>query len=85
MNERASGAGGRVQPGRRPGLAERFVAVRAATMRLAEPLSAEDQTVQSMHDDRPTKRHLGHTSWFFETFVLKQHAPTYRVFDEGFD
>jgi ergothioneine biosynthesis protein EgtB len=58
--------------------------VRAASAALADPLTAEDQTVQSMADASPTKWHLAHTSWFFETFVLRPHVPGYRVFDEAF-
>src|SRR5882757_4376268 len=63
---------------------EVFRAVRAETERRAEPLSAEDQVVQSMPDASPTKWHLAHTSWFFETFVLAPHAPGHRAFDERF-
>src|SRR5437762_3808893 len=59
--------------------------VRALTEMLAAPLSAEDQTVQSMPDTSPTKWHLAHTTWFFETFVLGPHAPNYRPFDPAYD
>jgi ergothioneine biosynthesis protein EgtB len=65
-------------------LVDRYCAVRARTVALTEPLSAEDQLVQSMPDASPTKWHLAHTSWFFETFVLAPHAPGYQAFDTRF-
>jgi ergothioneine biosynthesis protein EgtB len=58
-------------------LAERFEAVRAQTEHLCEPLDTEDYVVSSMADVSPTKWHLAHTSWFFETFILGPHAPEY--------
>jgi ergothioneine biosynthesis protein EgtB len=67
-----------------PDLRPRFVAVRGNSLALAEPLSAEDQGVQSMPDASPTKWHLAHTTWFFESIVLRPHAPGYRPFDERF-
>ncbi len=73
-----------VETGDRESLA-RFLAVRDLSERLAAPLSAEDQTVQSMPDASPTKWHLAHTTWFFETFVLRPHAPGYRVFDAAYE
>ncbi|RYF43725.1 MAG: ergothioneine biosynthesis protein EgtB [Comamonadaceae bacterium] len=65
-------------------LAQRFGEVRAHSMALAAPLSAEDQCIQSMPDASPTKWHLAHTSWFFEAVVLTAHAPGYRAFDQRF-
>jgi ergothioneine biosynthesis protein EgtB len=58
--------------------------VRAETERRAAPLSAEDQVVQSMPDASPIKWHRAHTTWFFEEFLLKAHAPRYRPFDPRF-
>src|SRR3954470_22505921 len=66
-------------------LAERYAAVRAQTEALAAPLSAEDCALQSMSEASPVKWHLGHTSWFFDTFVLgpqagkPAHFPHFRV------
>jgi ergothioneine biosynthesis protein EgtB len=65
--------------------ARRYLQVRAESMRLAEPLTAEDCAAQSMPDASPAKWHLAHTTWFFEQFVLRPHAPGYRVFDQDFE
>jgi ergothioneine biosynthesis protein EgtB len=65
-------------------LAERYREIRAASEWLAGPLSAEDCAIQSMEDASPTKWHLAHTSWFFETFVLEPGGRGYRTFDPHF-
>ena len=52
---------------------------------LAAPLSAEDMVVQSMPDVSPTKWHLAHTTWFFETFILQAFDPDYKVFDNTYN
>jgi ergothioneine biosynthesis protein EgtB len=67
-----------------PRLTERLFATRNFSTTLAAPLSAEDQVVQANDDASPTKWHLAHTTWFFETFLLKKHLPFYREFDPSF-
>jgi ergothioneine biosynthesis protein EgtB len=61
-------------------LADRYRHTRAATLALCAPLAVEDHVVQSMPDASPAKWHLGHTTWFFETFVLSRRAG-HRPFD----
>jgi ergothioneine biosynthesis protein EgtB len=65
-------------------LPERYRETRDATARLASKLAVEDQVVQPCADASPTKWHLGHTTWFFERFVLRTE-PTYRPVDERYD
>jgi ergothioneine biosynthesis protein EgtB len=65
-------------------LVSRYTQVRDATEALATPLSPEDQTVQSMPDASPTKWHRAHTTWFFETFLLKAGCPSYREYHPQF-
>ena len=66
-------------------LTARYRAIRAFTENLCTPLAIEDYGVQSMPDASPTKWHLAHTSWFFETFVLKRVAAAYRVFHPSYE
>ena len=72
----------RARPG---GAVDRYRHVRRLTELLAGPLSAEDQTVQSMPDTSPAKWHRAHTSWFFETFLLSPHLADYQPFDPAFN
>ena len=63
---------------------DRLLAVRALSVDLCQGLEPEDLVAQSMPDASPLKWHLAHTTWFFETFVLRPRLPDYRVFDPGF-
>jgi ergothioneine biosynthesis protein EgtB len=68
----------------RGALVRRFAEVRTRTERFAEPLSAEDQSIQSMPDVSPTKWHRAHTTWFFETFLLQPSLAGYRPYDPAY-
>lgn len=64
--------------------AERFHSVRAQTMHLVDPLETEDFVVQPTMDVSPPKWHMAHTTWFFETFILKPQKTGYQLYDEQF-
>ena len=61
-----------------------FLETRAQTEALCKPLEIEDYVVQPAVDVSPPKWHLGHTTWFFEEFILKPFKPAYRSFNEDF-
>jgi ergothioneine biosynthesis protein EgtB len=65
-------------------IAARFRAARAKTLHIVEPLTPEDMMVQSSPEASPAKWHLAHTSWFFESFVLREFVSGYKVFDPDF-
>ena len=65
-------------------LIEKYLSTRKLSEQIAALLSAEDMQLQSMPDASPTKWHLAHTTWFFETFVLMQ-VKSYQVFHEHFN
>ena len=58
--------------------------MRRRSLDLAEPLTPEDMMVQSCPEASPVKWHLAHTSWFFESFILREFLPDYRVFHPDF-
>jgi ergothioneine biosynthesis protein EgtB len=71
------------EPARRSML-NRYLAVRRFTESLCAPLSPEDCAIQSMPDASPARWHLAHTTWFFETFVLKRASAEYEPFHPAF-
>ena len=83
MAVQTQGVWARYQPEPVPS-ADRYLEVRDHTESLAEPLSAEDQTVQTMPDVSPTKWHRAHTTWFWEEFVLGPNQPGFQPFHPAY-
>jgi ergothioneine biosynthesis protein EgtB len=66
-------------------LLSNYKKVRKRTQQICAPLQTEDYVVQPVADVSPPKWHLGHTSWFFETFILKPHFMGYQEFDPQYN
>ncbi len=64
---------------------ERYKIVRKRTEDICKPLETEDFVVQPIADVSPPKWHIGHTTWFFETFILKDHLQGYKEFDPDYN
>ncbi|MGO4878134.1 ergothioneine biosynthesis protein EgtB [Pedobacter psychrotolerans] len=66
-------------------LVDQFLTIRKYTESICEPLQTEDYVVQPVADVSPPKWHLGHTTWFFETFILKPHAVNYQEYNPDYN
>src|SRR4051812_16191603 len=66
-------------------LLDRYMAVRKRTDDICEPLETEDYVVQPIADVSPPKWHIGHTTWFFETFILKNYYHEYKEFEPEYN
>src|ERR1700733_13189811 len=66
-------------------LLDRYIKVRKNTEIICSPLQTEDYVVQPIDFVSPPKWHLGHTTWFFETFILKPYFKSYREFNPDYN
>ncbi|HZG25613.1 MAG TPA: ergothioneine biosynthesis protein EgtB [Chitinophagaceae bacterium] len=66
-------------------LLSQYARVRQHSEEICKPLQVEDYVVQPVADVSPPKWHLGHTTWFFETFILKPHVQGYKEFDREYN
>lgn len=73
-----------ISPASLSALGKRYASVRSLSEALAAPLSDADATVQSMEDASPAKWHLAHTTWFFETFILRDFVGGHALYDARF-
>jgi ergothioneine biosynthesis protein EgtB len=80
-----AGRSAEVVPASEPELGQRYRGVRRFSEKLCETLEPEDYVIQTMPEASPTKWHLAHTSWFFETFLLKQFFPDYESMHPQFN
>lgn len=67
-----------------PTATTRYEMVRSRTVSICQPLESEDYVVQPIAHVSPPKWHLGHTTWFFETFLLLEHLPNYKMYNPQF-
>lgn len=66
-------------------LVEEYLQIRKYSEQICEPLQTEDYVVQPVVDVSPPKWHLGHTTWFFETFILKPFSVNYQVYNDDYN
>ena len=66
-------------------LVEEYLQIRKYSEQICEPLQTEDYVVQPVVDVSPPKWHLGHTTWFFETFILKPFSVNYQVYNDEYN
>ena len=66
-------------------LLKKYIEVRNHSEEICKPLKTEDYVVQPVVDVSPPKWHIGHTTWFFETFILKPNMPNYEEFDPQYN
>ncbi|REC50438.1 ergothioneine biosynthesis protein EgtB [Chryseobacterium pennipullorum] len=64
---------------------KKYADIRNHSVEICRPLEIEDYVVQPVVDVSPPKWHLGHTTWFFETFILQPNCPDYEVFDSQYN
>ena len=66
-------------------LVEEYLQIRKYSEQICEPLQTEDYVVQPIVDVSPPKWHLGHTTWFFETFILRPFSVNYQVYNDEYN
>jgi len=66
-------------------LVEEYLQIRKYSEQICEPLQTEDYVVQPIVDVSPPKWHLGHTTWFFETFILSPYSVNYQVYNDEYN
>lgn len=66
-------------------LSEKYLKIRKHSEQICEPLETEDYVVQPIVDVSPPKWHLGHTTWFFETFILRPFSSGYEVCNDAYN